>query len=59
MLTATEFFAVTPGLHVILWVEAIIYLGIGTFELFDDFLAKPKPWMYTQGPTQLLPYVAA
>lgn len=49
MLTATEFYAVTPGLHVILWVEAIIYLGIGTFELFDDFLAKPRPWMYTQG----------
>ena len=49
MLTATEFYAVTPGLHVILWVEAIIYLGIGTFELFDDFLAKPRPWMYAQG----------
>ena len=49
MLTATEFYAVTPGLNVILWVEAIVYLGIGTYELFDDFWLKPKPWMHIAG----------
>jgi len=42
---ATEFYPTTSGLNAILWVEAVIYLGIGTYELFDDFLAKPRAWM--------------
>ncbi len=49
MLSATEFFPVTPGLEVVLWIEAIVYLGIGIYETFDDFLDKPKPWMTING----------
>lgn len=45
MLSSTEFYVVPLNLEIILWIEAVIYLGIGTYELFDDFLAKPKPWM--------------
>jgi hypothetical protein len=46
---ATEFYATTPGLNVILWVEAVIYLSIGAYELLDDFAAKPKAWMHIDG----------
>ena len=49
MLTATEFYTVPFSLEIVLWIEAVIYLGIGTFELFDDFLEKPKQWMRTNG----------
>jgi hypothetical protein len=45
MLTATEFHPLTPSLEIVLWIEAILYLGIGTYELFDDFWQQPKPWM--------------
>lgn len=45
MLSATEFFEVTRGLEIVLWIEAIIYLTIGVYELFDDFIEKPQPWM--------------
>lgn len=47
MLSATEFFPVTPLLHVVLWIEAVIYLAIGIYEIFDDFLAKPPKWAQT------------
>ena len=43
MLTATEYFPLTTGLEIVLWIEAIIYLSIGVYELFDDFLEKPEP----------------
>ena len=49
MIGATEFYATTPGLNAILWIEAVIYLGIGGFELLDDFIVKPKPWMTIDG----------
>lgn len=49
MLSATEFFQVTPGLEIVLWIEAIVYLGIGAYETFDDFFEKPKPWMTING----------
>jgi hypothetical protein len=49
MLSATEFYSVTPGLEIVLWIEAVIYLGIGVFELFDDFVEKPQPWMTING----------
>ncbi len=49
MIGATEFYATTPGLNVILWVEAVIYLSIGAYELLDDFAAKPKAWMHIEG----------
>ncbi len=47
MLSATEFFPVTPLLHTVLWIEAVIYLCIGTYEIFDDFLARPPLWANT------------
>lgn len=49
MLSSTEFYTVPLNLEIILWIEAIIYLGLGTYELFDDFLDKPKPWMTIGG----------
>lgn len=49
MLSATEFYPVTIGLQIVLWIEAIIYLGIGIYELFDDFLQKPQTWMRING----------
>jgi hypothetical protein len=45
MLEATELYQLTPLLKGILWVEVIVYLGLGLFEVFDDFLVKPKSWM--------------
>ena len=44
MLSSTEFFQVTPLLMWVLWIEAVIYLGIGTYETFDDFIAKVPKW---------------
>lgn len=44
MLTATEFYPVTPLLLAVLWVEVVIYLSIGVYEIFDDFKAKPPVW---------------
>ena len=49
MLSATEFYPVTTGLAIVLWIEPVVYLGIGVFELFDDFLEKPQPWMTLNG----------
>jgi len=43
MSTATDFFQVTPTLEVLLWIEALVYLSIGVFELFDDFITKTQP----------------
>lgn len=51
MLSSTEFYVIPLNLEIVLWIEAIIYLGIGTYELFDDFLEKPKPWMTIGGRT--------
>lgn len=45
MLTATEFHPLTQSLEIVLWIETILYLGIGGYELFDDFWQQPKPWM--------------
>jgi hypothetical protein len=44
MLEAMEFYQVTPLLKWVLWVEAVIYLGIGLYEVFDDFWAKSPDW---------------
>ena len=51
MLSSTEFYVVPLNLEIVLWIEAIIYLGLGTYELFDDFLEKPKLWMTIRGRT--------
>jgi hypothetical protein len=49
MLSATEFYQLTLGLQIVLWIEALLYLGIGVYELFDDFFEKPQPWMTISG----------
>ena len=33
-MSSTEIFELTFALKVVLWVEAIVYLGIGIFEIF-------------------------
>lgn len=53
MLEATEFMATTTSLKVVLWIETIVYLSLGVFELFDDFLLKPKPWTKVDGQTNI------
>lgn len=49
MLEATEFIATTTTLKVVLWIETIVYLGLGVYELLDDFHIKPKPWVKIDG----------
>lgn len=49
MLNSDGFIALTPALATVLWIEAIVYLGIGLFEFFDDFLERPRPWMTVNG----------
>jgi hypothetical protein len=49
VLESAELYALTPLLKGILWVEVIVYLGLGFFEVFDDFLIKPKAWMTLSG----------
>jgi len=51
MLTATEFFELTPLLSTVLWIEAVIYLGIGIYEIFDDFIAKAPRWAEQENST--------
>ena len=36
MLSATDFYQATPLLLTVLWIEAVIYLSIGIYEIFDD-----------------------
>ena len=49
MLSATEFYEIPLSLEIVLWIETLVYLGIGVFELFDDFIMKPRPWMTLNG----------
>jgi hypothetical protein len=49
MLTSTEFYQVTPLLMWVLWTEAVIYLGLGIYEIFDDFIAKVPKWAEQDG----------
>ena len=49
MLEATEFIATTTTLKVVLWIETVVYLGLGVYELLDDFHLKPKPWAKIDG----------
>ncbi|MGB1142771.1 MAG: hypothetical protein ACPG1A_17860 [Halioglobus sp.] len=46
MLSATEFLPLTTTLTVVLWIEVIVYLGIGVYELVDDFFSRPSRWLY-------------
>ena len=45
LLSPTDLYALTPLLKGALWVEVIVYLGIGVYEILDDFWVKPQPWM--------------
>ena len=45
----TEIFELTFALKVVLWVEAIVYLGIGIVEIFDDFFRKLPSWTKLNG----------
>ncbi len=49
MSNTTNIYALTPLLSVVLWVELIVYLGVGIYEIFDDFIVKTKPWMKVNG----------
>jgi hypothetical protein len=46
MLTATEFIPTTTALLIVLWIEAVVYLGIGLYETFDDFIHKAPKWAF-------------
>ena len=46
MLTATEFTPTTTPLLIVLWIEAVVYLGIGLYETFDDFIHKATKWVF-------------
>lgn len=49
MLNNTQFYSLTPVLSFVLWVETIVYLVIGLYEIADDFFMKPKPWTQING----------
>ena len=44
-----EIYELTFALKVVLWVEAIVYLGIGIVEIFDDFFRKLPSWTKLNG----------
>jgi len=43
-----ELLELTTLLKVVLWIEVILYLGIGIFEILDSF-SKEKPWNLRNG----------
>ena len=45
----TEIFELSFALKVVLWVEALVYLGIGVVEIFDDFFRKLPSWTKLNG----------
>ena len=45
---ATELLQLTTLLKVILWIEVIVYMGIGIFEILDSFSTE-KPWNMRNG----------
>jgi len=48
-MSSTELFELTLALKIVLWVEAIVYLGLGIFEIFDDFIRKLPSWTNLNG----------
>tara|TARA_B100000886_G_scaffold139501_1_gene94356 strand:+ start:185 stop:784 length:600 start_codon:yes stop_codon:yes gene_type:complete len=48
-MSSTELFELTLSLKIVLWVEAIVYLGLGIFEIFDDFFRKLPSWTKLNG----------
>ena len=45
---ANDLLELTTLLKVILWIELIVYLGIGIFEILDSF-SREKPWNLRDG----------
>jgi hypothetical protein len=45
---ANDLLELTTLLKVILWIELIVYLGIGIFEILDSF-SREKPWNLRNG----------
>ena len=45
---ANDLLELTTLLKVVLWIEVIVYLGIGIFEILDSF-SKEKPWNIRNG----------
>jgi|TARA_B110000881_G_C18532411_1_gene493861 hypothetical protein len=45
---ANDILELTPLLRGILWVELIVYMGIGLFEILDSF-REEKPWVKRNG----------
>jgi len=41
-MSANELLELTTLLKVVLWIEVIVYMGIGIFEILDSF-SKEKP----------------
>ena len=48
-MNSTELFELSLALKIVLWVEAIVYLGLGIFEIFDDFFRKLPSWTNLNG----------
>lgn len=49
MLGPTDFLPLTPALSAILWVEVVVYLGLGLFGLFDDYFERHPAWTVREG----------
>ncbi len=47
-MNATELLELTLTLKIVLWIEFLIYMGIGLYEIFDSF-ADAKPWVIKNG----------
>jgi hypothetical protein len=48
-MSSTELFELTLALKIVLWIEMIVYLGLGIFEIFDDFFRKLPSWTNLNG----------
>jgi hypothetical protein len=49
VLGPTDFLPLTPALSAILWVEVVVYLGLGLFGLFDDYFERHPAWTIRDG----------
>ena len=47
-MSANELLELTPLLKTVLWIEVIVYMGIGIYEILDSF-SKEKPWNLRNG----------
>ncbi len=47
-MSANELLELTTLLKVVLWIEVIVYMGIGIYEILDSF-SKEKPWNLRNG----------